>query len=148
MEDLVSIAFSAVITAIDKFDITKKKNFYMYWLQIAKNAMKKYFKESKKLYELDSKISLDDETESGHSLHDSITSDDVDKEISIYNSLISIINDERCKLTALEKMVISLSLDGYDIKEISKILSKNKTTIYRNYHSAINKIRHSIIDKK
>ena len=148
MEDLVSIAFSAVNTAINKFDMSKKKSFYSYWLQIANNAMKRYFKESVKLREAETTISLDDENECGHSLHDSVSSDDIDKEISIYNSLINIINDERCKLTAKEKIVISLSLDGYDIKEISKILNKNKATIYRNYHSAINKIRHSIIDKK
>ena len=148
MEDLVSISFSAVNTAIDKFDIDKNKSFYSYWLQIAKNAMKKYLKESKRLYETDSKISLDDENESGHTLHDSVSGEDIDKEISIYNSLISIINDDKCKLTNNEKLVISLSLDGYDMTEISKILNKNKATIYRNYHSAINKIRHSIIDKK
>ncbi len=148
MEDLVSIAFAAVNTAIDKYNIEKNNSFYSYWLQIAKNAMKGYLRESIRLHGSDSEISLDDENESGHSLHDSVSGEDIDKEISIYNALISIINDERCKLTNNEKLVISLSLDGYDMKEISKILNKNKATIYRNYHSAINKIRHSIIDKK
>lgn len=148
MEDLVSIAFAAVNTAIDKYNAEKSKSFYSYWLQIAKNAMKGYLRESIRLHGSGSEISLDDENESGHSLHDSVSGEDIDKEISIYNALISIINDERCKLTNNEKLVISLSLDGYDMKEISKILNKNKATIYRNYHSAINKIRHSIIDKK
>ncbi len=96
----------------------------------------------------DSTVSLDDQNEYGGTLHDYVPSDDLDKEVSIYNSLISIINDERCKLDVLEKEIITLSLDGYDMREISKILKINKTTTYRNYHSAINKIRHSIIDKK
>lgn len=135
-------------TAIDKIKENKKKTFYSYWERIATNAMKRFVKMSMKQNKGDTGVSLDDETEFGGSLHDSIASEDYDKEISIYNSLITIINDERCKLTAKEKAVISLSLDGYDMVEISKIMKINKTSAYRHYHNAINKIRHSLIDKK
>ena len=148
VEDLVSIAFCSVDTAIKKYDAKKNKSFYSYWQCIANNAMKTFVRQSIKSNKTDSTVSLDDQNEYGGTLHDYVASEDLDKEVSIYNSLVCIINDERCNLHKLEKEVITLSLDGYDMKEISKILKINKTTAYRNYHSAINKIRHSIIDKK
>lgn len=110
--------------------------------------MKTFVRQSIKSNKTDSTVSLDDQNEYGGTLHDYVPSEDLDKEVSIYNSLVSIINDKKCNLHTLEKEVITLSLDGYDMKEISEILKINKTTAYRNYHSAINKIRHSIIDKK
>lgn len=148
MEDLVSIAFSAVDLAIRKYDPNRNKSFYSYWQRIANNAMKRFVKNAFKANKVNSSVSLDDETEVGSTLHDYLPSEDIDKEISIYNSLISIINDERCKLSLKEKQTITLSLDGYDFNEISKILNCTNKSIYRYYHSAINKIRHSIIDKK
>ena len=93
-------------------------------------------------------FSLDDKVERGSTLHDCFGSEDIDKEITVYNSLMDIINDERCNLTDREKKVMSLSLDGYELREISKILNLNYSKIYRSYHNAINKIRYSLIEKK
>ena len=148
LEDLVSLSFSAVITALDKYDSSKKKSFYSYWLCIANNAMKRYVREFIKYHQNASPISLDDENSCGIPLHDSVASEDIDRNISIYNSLQTIINDERCNLSKHEKTIILLSLDGYDMEDISKILHKNRGTIYRNYSTALNKIRHLLIDKK
>ncbi len=93
-------------------------------------------------------ISLDAENDNGGTLHDSVSGENIDEQISLYNSLMALINKKKNTFTKREKTVISLFLDGYEIKEISKILKMNKTTAYRTYHSAINKIRHSLINKK
>lgn len=147
MEDLFSIAFAAVDTAIKKYDSKKKCSFYSYWHIVATNGMKSFLKETQ-LSNNGNPISFDAENEYGGTLHEVIPSDDIDREISIYNSLTNIINDERCKLSKNEKTVITLSLNGFDYKEIAKTLRINKTSVYRLYNSAINKIRHSIIGKK
>ena len=147
MEDLFSIAFAAVDTAIKKYDSKKNRSFYSYWHIVAMNGMKTFVRSSL-LSSNGNPISFDAENEFGGTLHEVIPSEDIDREISIYNSLTNIINDERCKLSKNEKMVITLSLNGFDYKEIAKTLRINKTSVYRLYNSAINKIRHSIIGKK
>ncbi len=93
-------------------------------------------------------VSLDTENENGGSLHESISSEDIDEHISLRNSLMAIINNERNSFSKREKKVISLFLDGFEIKEIAKKTKMHIAKVYRAYHSAINKIRHSLIIKK
>ena len=44
-------------------------------------------------------------------------------------------------LTSLESQIIKLKLDGYNIKEISTKLQRNRSNIKKHYQSAISKIR-------
>ena len=148
LEDLVSISFAAVDTALKKFDLNKNKYFYSYWQRIATNAMKRYVKKVLLVSHTNGNVSLDEQNDTGGSLHDIVSSKDIDESISLYNSLIRIINDERNHFTEMEKKIISLFLDGFEIKEIAIKLRINKAKTYREYHKALNKLRHSLIDKK
>ena len=137
-----------VEVALAKYDSKRNDSFYIYWKSIANNAMRQYVKNYKKSHHDEKNLSLDQENEYGGTLHDSIPSEDIDRRMSVFNSLMDIINDENNKFTEYEKKILRYYLDGYNIKEISKILKTNKVRIYRGYHSAINKIRRSIIIKK
>ena len=148
LEDLVSIAFASVDIAVKKYQISKNKTFYVYWKAIASNSMRQFVKEQITSQEQNKTISLDTENDNGGTLHDSISSDNIDEQISLYNSLMSIINNEKSAFSLREKKVISLFLDGYEIKEISKMLKISRAKVYRAYHSAIDKIRRSLIIKK
>ena len=44
-------------------------------------------------------------------------------------------------LTSLESQIIELKLEGYNVKEISTKLQRNRSNIKKNYQSAIGKIR-------
>lgn len=148
LDDLVSIAFVSVDVAIKKFKYGKNKSFYVYWRTIANNSMKAFVKSQLTNESQGKTISLDTENENGSSLHETITSEDIDEQIFLHNSLMAIINNEKNSFSKREKKVISLFLDGYEIKEISKMTKMNIAKVYRAYHSAINKIRHSLITKK
>ena len=137
-----------VDTAIAKYDKKKNNSFYIYWRTIAENAMKHFVKNYRKSHTSEKKLSLDQENESGSTLHDTIASEDIDERISLFNSLMHIINDEKNGFTEFQKKILHFYLEGYDMKEIADMFHTNKVNIYRNYHSAINKIRRSIIIKK
>ena len=145
---MFSVALSTIKVALDKFDENRNYKFYSYWTSIAVNAMRHYAKHTIKESMIDNNISLDTEIDNGSTLHDVLTGENVDKNISLFNSLMNMINNPNTGLSDLEKNVISLFLDGYEFKDISKRLKISKSTTYRSYHSAINRIRHSIIEKK
>ncbi|HAT64154.1 MAG TPA: hypothetical protein DCS66_06070, partial [Flavobacteriaceae bacterium] len=44
-------------------------------------------------------------------------------------------------LTSLESQIIELKLEGYNVKEMSTKLQRNRANIKKNYQSAIGKIR-------
>ena len=44
-------------------------------------------------------------------------------------------------LTPLESQIIKLKLEGYNVKEMSTKLNRNRSNIKKNYQSAIGKIR-------
>ncbi len=148
LEDLVSISFAAVDTAIKKFNASKNQSFYAYWSRIATNAMKSYVKKVLLASHTNGNVSLDEQNDTGGSLHDIVSSNDIEEPISLYSSLMRIINDERNHFTEMEKKIISLFLDGFEIKEIALKIKINKAKAYREYHKALNKLRHSLIDKK
>lgn len=132
--------------ALAKYNPKRNKSFYTYWLKIANNSMKQFVKNYLNTHVDASNLSLDQENDFGGTLHDSI-SDDVDEQINLYNSLMNLISNKNNDFTDMEKKIITLFLDGYEIREISEQLGTNKVRIYRGYHSAINKIRRSIMKK-
>ena len=95
------------------------------------------------------KISLDQSFEgSNSSLHDVVTDNEMVQTITIHDSLLNVVNDDKNKFSKTERLIFSLYLDGYSLKEISKMLCLSISYVYSKYNSIIKKLREILIDRK
>ena len=76
-----------------------------------------------------------------HALHDIVGLEDKSyKKELLSETFIKILEDTNSDFSKREKEVIRLYLDGYEIKDIAKILHCSLQTVYRNYNQAVEKI--------
>lgn len=152
VEDYMSLAFSAVITALEKYQEQDTLSFYPYWLTIARNAIMRHIKSSltnSKLLTTVAKISLDQNIEgSNTSLHDVVSDNETIQTMTIHDSLLNIVNNDKNKFSKTERLIISLYLDGYSLKEIGKMLNFSYSYVYSKYNSIIKKLREILNERK
>lgn len=141
LEDLMSIAFSVVLTALKKK--TDNSTFYAYWLKIARNSMKKFVKDNtpEEIRCFNAVFSLDQYADDDLQLHEKITKSDDENIESIRTTILEIVNNPNNYFSFEEKCVVGLFLDGFDFNEIAEMLNMAKHKVYRLNRNAIDKIR-------
>ena len=139
-DDLFSIAFSAVATAIRSYDENKENAaFYAYWSKIAKNDIIRYVKKMKNTV---TRVSLDTVLSDGRCLHDLMGENDAAlEEDTLHSTFMKIIDNPNNNLNEKERTLLRYYLDGYDFKEIALLMDCSKSKTYYLFKNAINKIR-------
>lgn len=140
-DDLTAICFSSVQTALEHYE--SGQSFYPYWKTIAIRNMVDYIKEYKKE---PTHLSLDKDIVKGLTLHDVVSVNVPSNDLAF--SLLLIIEKNPNDFSSFEKAFFNLYLQGYEMKDISEILSVSLTKSYRTLRKIIKKFRHFLINKK
>ena len=147
-DDFYSIILSAINDSIDTFDYSRK-SFFSYAITIANNDVRRFIK--KHYQEIDNRsklVSLDNSYENGSSLHDYLTGESEEPRYMLYDSFISIVENEKFGFSKREKNIIELYLLGYEIKEIAELLNISLNACYRHYNKAVQRIGVLLKEKK
>jgi len=140
IEDYVSIALNSTLIAIKNYR-KRETPFYAFWHRIASNEIYRFIRDSNKLVQEDKRYvaSLSNYINDDIVLNDS-EDDSFSQQTTLRESFIQIISGSN-EFTALERAVVKLFLDGYEISEIAEICHKSRSAIYYNFHNAIKKMR-------
>lgn len=143
-DDLASVGLESVMVALRNYNFIDK--FFPYWCIIAEREMIKYLmKDCRTTYS----VSLDSNFKDGDtSFHDVIADIDKERDDSLFESFLGIVNDKKNTLDEKERFIVSHYLSGYSITEISKISNMSRSSIYYHYNSAIKKIREILLETK
>ena len=140
LEDYVSVALNSTLIALKGYR-KRETPFYAFWHRIASNEIYRFIRESYKLVQED-KLYV---ATLSNFVNDDVVLNDSDantfsNNATLRESFIQMISGSN-EFTALERAVVKLFLDGYEISEIAEICQKSKSSIYYNFHNAIKKMR-------
>lgn len=136
LDDYFAVAFSAVATAVKKYNVGKGKALYPYWKAIALHDICE-------LYEAQSYsrgarafagISLDEADDEESLLNEERYGFEEPHQTAsgLYDEMFAIIFDIKNKFTPREQQILMCLLDGYSQEEIIEILGIKRSTF--NYH--------------
>lgn len=132
VEELCSVAQETILVAVKNFS-NSIQVFYPYWRTIATNAMIKYNQQNSYFHHAKTfnGISLDQQNEDNFSNDQIIGETDVKIEKGIVeDTFLNIINDPRNGFSENEKIVMKLTIEGYEPTEIMKMFKWSKSQIY------------------
>lgn len=132
VEELCSVAQETILVAVKNFS-NSIQVFYPYWRTIATNAMIKYNQQNSYFHHAKTfnGISLDQQNEDNFSNDQIIGETDVTIEKGIVeDTFLNIINDPRNGFSENEKIVMKLTIEGYEPTEIMKMFKWSKSQIY------------------
>lgn len=132
VEELCSVAQETILIAVKNFS-NSIQVFYPYWRTIATNAMIKYNQQNSYFHHAKTfnGISLDQQNEDNFSNDQIIGETDVKIEKGIVeDTFLNIINDPRNGFSENEKIVMKLTIEGYEPTEIMKMFKWSKSQIY------------------
>ncbi len=132
VEELCSVAQETILVAVKNFS-NSIQVFYPYWRTIATNAMIKYNQQNSYFHHAKTfnGISLDQQNEDNFSNDQIIGETDVKIEKGIVeDTFLNIINDPKNGFSENEKIVMKLTIEGYEPTEIMKMFKWSKSQIY------------------
>ena len=132
VEELCSVAQETILVAVKNFS-NSIQVFYPYWRTIATNAMIKYNQQNSYFHHAKTfnGISLDQQNEDNFSNDQIIGETDVKIEKGIVeDTFLNIINDQKNGFSENEKIVMKLTIEGYEPTEIMKMFKWSKSQIY------------------
>lgn len=132
VEELCSVAQETILVAVKNFS-NSIQVFYPYWRTIATNAMIKYNQQNSYFHHAKTfnGISLDQQNEDNFSNDQILGETDVKIEKGIVeDTFLNIIDDPRNGFSENEKIVMKLTIEGYEPTEIMKMFKWSKSQIY------------------
>ncbi len=132
VEELCSVAQETILIAVKNFS-NSIQVFYPYWRTIATNAMIKYNQQNSYFHHAKTfnGISLDQQNEDNFSNDQILGETDVKIEKGIVeDTFLNIIDDPRNGFSENEKIVMKLTIEGYEPTEIMKMFKWSKSQIY------------------
>ena len=137
-DELHAVAFYCTSTLINKFKVGKGV-FYAYWKKVALREIDKFIKNNIKCMTVASLDFIPNNTI--HALHDVVGIEDKAYEKDMLTEIFyRIMRNPQNRFSKREKEVLSLYLDGYELKLVAELLHISVASAYRIYHKAINKI--------
>lgn len=135
-DDLINIAQYCVIEAAQKYEISKTR-FFSYWYPIALHEVQEFL--LKASYKGKSSgfagISLDGTVngdETSMMVSDVVGTDDTSiKTGSLYETFEKMIKTSKLLETKIQRKIVLLYLDGFEINEIVKKTGASRSSIYR-----------------
>ena len=153
VEDYVSIAFSSVPSVLAKaLEDQTIKCLYSYWAAIVRNSIKRHIKVylTKNQHLINNTISLDELSgkDKTNSLHEVIGKNDDVENNAIKETILTIVNDKNNHFTNLQKNIVEKIFDGYSLAEISILIDKSESTLYKQYHQLVERLRTILKNRK
>jgi len=146
VEDLCSVAQETILVAVKNFS-NSIQVFYPYWRTIATNAMIKYNQQNSYFHHAKTfnGISLDQQNEDNFSNDQIIGETDAKIEKGIVeDTFLNIIDDPKNGFSENEKIVMKLTIEGYEPTEIMKMFKWSKSQIYYALRNAKEKLTQAI----
>lgn len=146
VEDLCSVAQETILVAVKNFS-NSIQVFYPYWRTIATNAMIKYNQQNSYFHHAKTfnGISLDQQNEENFSNDQIIGETDANIEKGLVEeTFLNIINDPKNGFSENEKIVMKLTIEGYEPTEIMKMFRWSKSQIYYALRNAKEKLASAI----
>ncbi|MDY4848973.1 MAG: hypothetical protein SO176_01760 [Bacilli bacterium] len=149
-DDFFLSALNAIYIALDAFDVKKYDNFYPFWYEVAKHEIFHIIRENAYQYggKAFSGVSLNGiAPENSLRLSETVGSVDENiKSISLIDEVKEIIFNPKYKFSDKEQKIISLYLQGYDLKEISRLFKTGSHNVYYTFNNIVKKVK-EILDK-
>ncbi len=142
VDDLVSVAQETVLIAVKNFS-NSIQLFYPYWRTIATNAMIKYNQQNSYFHHAKTfnGISLDQQNDENFSNDQLIGEPDfkIQKGL-VEDTFLAIINDSKNGFSENEKLVMTLTIEGYEPTDIMKMFKWSKSQVYYALRNAKEKL--------